>query len=555
MRRRKPARRQATAPALGAFALLASLASGLAPPARAAAPAGEVDAVVVFADRARVTRLRAARCQHGVAQATFERLAATLDARTLRGEVLEQAEVIGLASEITHEETSPETRGKALREEQEKIEADLQAKASRQTSIATELADIAGYAHLVSANLREGMRNPQPATALWGQSLDALRKRRAALEEERRKLTSATRALRLSEDKVTRQLAAVGGEARVYRTATVTVGCRNLHEVTASLSYVVPGATWRPDYDLDFVPHGKSKVGPGVARLTVGAVIRQATGEDWPAARISLSTARPKLGTEAPRPAPLLVDGYEEQRNKVMVQAEERREKLEAGAKNAGGGPASVGLDDKGNAFVLTLPHRVTVIADGRPIWAPVDVVEAPAASKLVASPKLDEHVYQVVALENPAVYPLLEGRVRSYRAGSYVGDTQLRYQGVGAPFEVSLGVDDDLAVERKVVEEQDRDPSFLSSTKHIVRAYRTKLTNRAASGTESVELRENVPVSKIDDVKVEIVAAQTTQGYALDRERGFLTWTVPLQRGEWHTIDLAYSIHLPDAWQVGAGP
>jgi uncharacterized protein (TIGR02231 family) len=182
-------------------------------------------------------------------------------------------------------------------------------------------------------------------------------------------------------------------------------------------------------------------------------------------------------------------------------------------------------------------------------------VVEGPAASKLVAMPKLDAHVFQVVALKNPAAYPLLEGRVRSYRGGSYVGDTQLRYQGIGAPFEVSLGVDDDLAVERQVIQEQDRDPSFLSSTKHIVRAYRTKLTNRAASGTETIELRENVPVSKIDDVKVEIVAGQTSAGYALDRERGFITWSVPLQRGEWHTIDLAYTIHLPDNWQVGDVP
>jgi hypothetical protein len=87
------------------------------------------------------------------------------------------------------------------------------------------------------------------------------------------------------------------------------------------------------------------------------------------------------------------------------------------------------------------------------------------------------------------------------------------------------------------------------------VRSYRTKLTNRAASGTETIELRENVPVSKIDDVKVEIVAGQTSAGYALDRERGFITWSVPLQRGEWHTIDLAYTIHLPDNWQVGDVP
>jgi uncharacterized protein (TIGR02231 family) len=385
--------------------------------------------------------------------------------------------------------------------------------------------------------------------------MDALRKRRAGLEEERRKLAVAARALRLKRDKIDRQLATLGTETHAYRTATVTVGCKGSHEVTAALSYVVPGATWEPDYDLDFVPHGKAKVGPGVARLTVGAVLRQSTGEDWPSARISLSTARPKLGTEAPKPAPLLVDGYEQQREKVLVQAEERREKLETGGAGQTAGAASVALDDKGNAFVLTLPHRVTVVADGRPIWAPVDVVEGPATSKLVATPKLDAHVFQVVALKNPASYPLLEGRVRSYRGGSYVGDTQLRYQGIGAPFEVSLGVDDDMSVERQVIQEQDKDPSFLSSTKHIVRAYRAKLTNRAASGTETVELRENVPVSKIDDVKVEIVAGQTSAGYAFDRERGFITWTVPLQRGEWHTVDLAYTIHLPDSWQVGGGP
>ena len=149
-----------------------------------------------------------------------------------------------------------------------------------------------------------------------------------------------------------------------------------------------------------------------------------------------LSTARPKLGSEAPQPAPLVVDGYEQQRQKVLVQSQERREQLAVGGGAAPAGAQAATLDDKGNAFVLTLPHPVTVVADGRPVWAPVDVVEAQATVKLVATPKLDEHVYQVAALKNPAAYPLLEGRVRSYRNGSYVGDSRLRHQGVGAPFE-----------------------------------------------------------------------------------------------------------------------
>ena len=161
------------------------------------------------------------------------------------------------------------------------------------------------------------------------------------------------------------------------------------------------------------------------------------------------------------------------------MQAQERREQLEgaAAARAAARGRA---LDDKGNAFVLTLPHPVTVVADGRPLWAPVDVVETQAVVKLVATPKLDEHVYQIAALKNPAAYPLLEGRVRSYRHGSYVGDSRLRHQGVGAPFEVSLGIDEELKVERKTLDDIDKSAGLLSSTKHIVRGTRTKLTNRA---------------------------------------------------------------------------
>jgi uncharacterized protein (TIGR02231 family) len=527
----------------------AALAPGAA---RAAAGDDKIDSVVVFADRARVTRARTVHCEKGTARATFERLPAALDTRTLRGEVREAAEVIGLASEQVNEREAVDPRARELAAELDKTEADIKNKQARKTAIAAELDDLNAFGNVFSATLTEEIRNPKPNTPAWAKTLEGLRARRAALAEERRKLDVALRGLQQTADKLRRQIAHVGGEGqRAYRTAAVTIGCRALHQVTATVSYVVGGASWRPEYDVDVAPRGRAKTGPAVARLTVGAQIRQATGEDWTNVRVMLSTARPKLGSEAPQPAPLVVDGYEQKRDKVLVQAQERRDQLEAG----GGGPARSGpqaaaLDDKGNAFVLTLPHPVTVVADGRPLWAPVDVVETQAAVKLVATPKLDEHVYQVAVLKNPAAYPLLEGRIRSYRNGSYVGDSRIRHQGVGAPFEISLGIDEELKVERKTLDDKDKGAGFLSSTKHIVRGYRTKLTNRAG-GPETVELREHIPVSKIDDVKVELLTKATSAGYQLDAARGFVTWSLNLVNGEWRNIDLAYAIHLPDSWQV----
>jgi uncharacterized protein (TIGR02231 family) len=522
--------------------------------ARAAAGRGDdkIDSVVVFADRARVTRARTVHCDKGTARATFERLPAALDTRTLRGEVREAAEVIGLSSEQVNEREAADPRARELTAELDKTEADIKSKQARKAAIAAELDDVGAFGNVFSATLTEEIRNPKPNTPGWAKTLDALRARRTALGEERRKLDVALRGLQQIADRLRRQLAQAGGEGqRAYRTAAVTIGCRALPQVTATISYVIGGASWRPEYDVDVAPRGRGKTGPAVARLTVGAQIRQATGEDWTNVRIMLSTARPKLGSEAPQPAPLVIDGYEQKRAKVLVQAQERREQLDAGGGGARvAGPQAAALDDKGNAFVLTLPHPVTVVADGRPLWAPVDVVETQAVVKLVATPKLDEHVYQIAALKNPAAYPLLEGRVRSYRHGSYVGDSRLRHQGVGAPFEVSLGIDEELKVERKTLDDMDKSAGLLSSTKHIVRGTRTKLTNRAG-GPETIELREHIPVSKIDDVKVELLAKATTAGYQLDAARGFVTWSLNLVNAEWRNVDLGYAIHLPDSWQV----
>jgi uncharacterized protein (TIGR02231 family) len=511
----------------------------------------KIDSVVVFADRARVTRARAVPCEKGTARAAFDRLPAMLDVRTLRGEVREAADVIGLASEQVNEKEAADPRARGLAADLDKAENDIKSSEARQAAIAAELEDVGAFAGVFSATLTEEIRNPKPNTPQWAKTLDGLRARRAALADERRKLDVALRGLRLTANKLRRQLAAVGGAgARAYRTAAVTVGCRGLSQVTATVSYVVGGAGWQPEYDIDVTPRGRAKTGPAAARLTVGALVRQATGEDWTKVRLMLSTARPKLGSEAPQPAPLVIDGFEQKRDKVLVQAQERREQLAGGGGGPRGGPQSAALDDKGNAFVLTLPHPITVVADASPVWAPVDVVETQATVKLVATPKLDEHVYQVAALKNPAAYPLLEGRVRSYRGGSYVGDSRLRHQGVGAPFEVSLGIDEELKVERKTLDDKDKAAGLLSSTKHMIHGTRSKLTNRAA-GPETVELRENIPVSRIDDVKVELLAKATTGGYQLDAARGFVTWTIKLVNGEWRNIDLAYAIHLPDSWQV----
>src|SRR6476620_4388259 len=104
---------------------LAAVASLRAPASAHAAASGEIDSVLVFADRARVTRARDVACEKGTARAVVDRLPATLDVRTLRGEVREAAEVIGLSGEQVNEREAADPRARALAADLDKIDNDI----------------------------------------------------------------------------------------------------------------------------------------------------------------------------------------------------------------------------------------------------------------------------------------------------------------------------------------------------------------------------------------------------------------------------------------------
>jgi uncharacterized protein (TIGR02231 family) len=509
----------------------------------------KIDAVVVFADRAKVTRVTSADCTNGVANAVFEPLPISLDVRTLRGDA-KGGTAIGVASSEISDEGALTGKAKELVEESKSLSEKVLAKQNERASLEVQTRRMGEYGGLFARVLAEEIRNPQPPILIWGQTLDRMRKEESAADAKKLAVERELRALFRDQTRVQRRLERLGVAAQKRaRRAEVAVRCQD-PKVQVALTYVLPGAQWRPEYDFDFTA-ASGKVGAGDARMTVAAVEQQATGEDWTDVKVSLSTAKPKLGTGARYPAPSWLTAEKEKKRQVLGEGYEKRDELATGtAAPTTPGREGVELDDGGQAVVLTLPHRVSVVADGRPYWAPVDAIAAKGTAALVAIPKLRPYVFRMLSLKNPAAYPLLEGRVHSYRGGSYVGDTSLRFKGTGEPMEVSLGIDEELTVERKVLTHQDRGASFLSSTKHMARAFRMVVKNRSKT-REKVELRENVPVSKIEDVEVELIAAGTSAGYQLDKTRGFIVWTLDLPPGAEKEVNLAYEIHLPEDWKA----
>lgn len=513
--------------------------------------ADPIDRVVVFGDRAQVTRTTEVRCDGGTARATFGPLPAALVERTLRGGAAAPAVAVGVTATRGAKAAEDDAWRGPLDAENERLDAALRALERQVAQTRAEGEDAARFRQLLVQLVGREARAARPETARWGEALDRLRAGELARADTLRDLAEQQAGLQRERALVVRQRSRLASaDVDEAYTVQVAVDCAKRDRARVTLSYVVPGATWRPEYDLRFRPK-KGEVGPGEATLGVGAVVQQATGEDWKDVTLVLSSARPWLGVEAPTPAALRVGGDAGPSGKVLVQAREERVRLDrtpTGA--AAAGPTGAALNDQGQAVTLTLPHRTAIASDGRPYWSPIDRITARAEAHRVAVPKRSPHVFQVVRLKNPAPYPLLAGRLHTWRGGTFVGTQSLEHTGPGAPLEVSLGTDGAFRVTREVLEDRTREPGFLGSTRTLPRAY-ALIVRSTAGAPATIEVQENIPVSKVAEVKVELSKKTTTAGYALDPLTGLLTWPVEVKPGGDATVKVGYRIQLPDDWKV----
>lgn len=517
-----------------------------------AAPESRIEKVTVLADRAEVVRVASAPCASGQAEVVVAGLPASFDERTIQASAAGAARAIGSTVRLVPASPTEATgRRKVLEDALVAARDQQRALEDRRRVLLEESEQLAAYVRYTEPLIREEMRGAKPSPEAWKKNLDQLWGRQQAsqvavlaLDPERRAIEREIARLELR-----LQLLASAPETST-REVTVAVACGTETTARVSVAYVVPGATWRPEYEVRFVPDRGGKTGPGKVEITVAAVVSQATGEDWTDAAIALSTAKPRLGAEAPLPARITVDGQEVSDQKVMVQGVEDRSSLSGSSgAAAASSPTGAALEDGGRAFTLAFPGRATVLSDGRPYWMPVDAVSGKAAVKLVAVPKSAPHVYQAVSFENPARYPLLAGRARMHRGASYVGDVQVEHVAPGAPVELSLGIDGELRIERKDVKDVDRSPGLLSSTRKIERELLIRVHNQSVTA-ERVEVRENIPVSKDEALEVVIDRAKTSVGMQHDATRGFTTWVLEVPKGGEKSVTLAYTVKLPSSWK-----
>lgn len=505
--------------------------------------ASGVTEVVVYPDRAQVVRTAQVACAPR-AQVTFSEVSPAADPGSFRART-SAGTVEGLRSVERSRDQAFAPKFRELDEQIRQLGREIDAQRDT-TSRAASLSLLAHKLSEISAQFINRELVDQPGNArTWSSALDTALTHRLKAASTLQEATAKTRGLnqRLSDLQRRRQLLA-GTPARKDFTVDVLVACPSGNKATVQLTYLVGGASWEPAYE--------ARATENAVELTTYATVRQSTGEAWDNARLTLSTAVPRQNATPPEVQPLKVWADErKEEKKVLVRRDEAIQHAEA----PGGGELAEGqgrflAEEQGLSVQLKVPEAVDVPADNSPVRMAVATHKLKASALLRAVPKLQPFVFRVAELVNTAPFPLLEGPLDAFYRGGYIGRYPLERVPQGGKFSLTFGVDEGFKIERRIGQEVQRDQGFLGSTRRFKYFYLIDLANyRGAS--EEVEVSEHIPVSELDDVRVE-VEADTTKGYELKKDDGLLVWKVKLPRGDKRTLKLLFHVDVPSSYDTG---
>jgi uncharacterized protein (TIGR02231 family) len=514
----------------------------------------QVAAVTVFPDRARITRVGQVNLAIGVQSLQIEQLPLAVLPDSLRaaGKGTARARLLGVASRLEQYIETPAQGALQLEQQIQAVtdtDADLAARALVAEKEQKSLDALAAESEMFARGLALRNRTAEEQGAL----LDFMSTRGRALQTELLSISRERRQLAKELDRLKRELGAVqSARPRQRYSAIVELDVSAAGELNLELTYVVTGAGWQPLYDL--------RSSDSALELSYLAQVAQNTGEDWPQVTLTLSTARPSVTLALPELSPWYVRPRES-----LPPLRLRRmssQSMAAPAPKAFGGamdsdeaeePAELAVDsaavsESGAALTYQLAGQSDIPGNNEPRKVNVATLNFKPTVTYLTAPKLEQACYRRAEVKNDSRYTLLPGRAQLFEGDEYLGATGLDFVAPGQTFELSLGVDERLRVERNLAA-RDVDKAFIIGDRRRLRYGYTLELENLRDAPQVIVVRDQIPVPRDEQIKVKLEAADPKP--TEQTELGQLEWKLTLDRGARRTIRFDFSVEHPRSMDV----
>jgi len=381
------------------------------------------------------------------------------------------------------------------------------------------------------------LRIGHPLLQEWGYQLDYLRK----MQEEtgRELIAKEFESIELKKEiEILKQRQETTEPQQSDQSAGVIVKLKlqNPGECQIHINYMVPDASWNCSYDARVHPSGEE------LNLEGYALILQKTGEDWNDAAIRLSTSSQEQGMFMIKPQTLYTHTGDNLSSTDSASSYSFGRTMGGIIKGKKIQQVPAEALEEGFQMVFDIPGKQKILSSGTEHRIFFNSWKMKGFHRNICAPIQSDVVYQIFRAANDTDIPVFSGNVKVFSGDSFLGECAIDRVNAGEKFDLAMGTDKNVRVERKEFDRKDGTSTF---EKSAIQTFNYEITVQNFHQKDSgIEILDRIPVST--DSKITVKRLPFSMEPIEDTD-GILKWFSNLKPGQKTVISFGYEITYPN--------
>ena len=342
--------------------------------------------------------------------------------------------------------------------------------------------------------------------------------------------------IRANEEKLTKlkkQLDELNAKFNKPRTEIVAeVNVQKAGQYNFSVSYLTHSANWQPNYFI------RSAGIDSPITLEYRASVRQNSGLDWRNIPVVISTLNPVQSGVKPELPIWFLNFREELARKSLMKSSAMLQAVVAEADDISN---YMNVAEAQTSVEFHPDLNYSIPSDNKSHTVALQKLTMNAEYKYYSVPKYNSKAFLVAEIKDFKNSTLLPGSAGVFFDGAYVGKTNVDPVNFDFAWQISLGADSRVSVNKKMLEDFSDEKFFGGNVERKFAFEITARNNRPAAIELLIE--DNIPISRHEDIEVKLI---DSSGAKLDAKTGKLTWRVKIEPGKSISRSLKYSVTYP---------
>ena len=535
-----------------------------------------IDAVTVFTDRAMIKRIFSSDFPKGKVVVKIPDLPSGLLNESVRVSGMGTA-----GARISSVWVENEYSEKTMSEKADSLNTELENLTKKENEL-RDRSDVLSRKKIFIENLStktfdivsKGENTRIPTTAEWAEMLALIERQLDGINLEKRTIEEEKTEIREKKEIINGKIRQLGeASANSSKTAVVELMIERPGYFEFNLAYIVRGATWKPVYYI------RASSEKDTIDMLMFAEITQNTGENWDNVNLELSTARPNISAKPPEPRPWFI-GFQSDIGRYGARGG-RDEEI---GLMKDGFSTSMEIDDHPpvtnesdvlrttSGFVtqrfdtqwaissvteqlistsFALAQRASVQGNNTPKKVSIKAVELAGDMEYFTFPRQEAYAYLKSEFVNKTNFPFLAGAASVFLDGNFVHSTIIPLVVPDEKFDLYLGIDDKIKIDRELVEKFTDVSGILSSKQKVSYSFNITVENFRKTA-QKITVFEQIPVSQNEQIEVKLPRISPRNiSDELDKSKGYLRWKFELKPNKKEEITYTYEIKYPESYQI----